>query len=186
MELAAAKGRRNAVGKENPVTQFAGTPDAQGQVDAIVADLRARAAELREQQASALSTSGSASSQDGAVRVVVDATGVVTALELNPSVFDRTTPEKLARTLVATVQAAARDARGQVSAAWDSIRAPHSGVLAAAAKGTQRIGLSAVSIPEVPSTEFDPTGDQDEWHGPAEPAPRNEQPDSYQADERPW
>ena len=159
------------------------TRDAQAQVDAVVADLRARAAQLREQQASALSSSGSASSQDGTVRVVVDATGVVTALELTPSVFDRTTPEKLARTVVATAQAAAREARGQANAAWDSIRAPHSGVLAAAAKGAQRIGASTVSIPEVPSTEVDPTGDQDEWHEPAGPEPRH---DGYQADERPW
>jgi DNA-binding protein YbaB len=149
--------------------------DAQAQVDAIVAEVQATAARVREQQRAALSVNGTARSQDGTVRAVVDATGVVTSLDLEPSVFARSTPDKLARTVVATIQAAARQARTQLDASQQSMRAPHEGVLAKAAQGAGRLGLPAVGVPEVPSTAVDPTGDTDDWQRPAE----TKIPDAY-------
>jgi DNA-binding protein YbaB len=156
---------------------------AQAQVDGVVAELQARALRLRERQASALSVTGEESSRDGSVRAVVDATGVVTSLEFAPSVFDRNTPDKLARTVVATIQAAATKARAQMSEAWQASDEQDSGVLTAAARGTAQFGVLKLGVPEVPRTESDPTGRQDSWR--QRPA---EQPegDGLDNDERPW
>ena len=48
-----------------------------------------------------LSAKGEATSRDGSVRVTVDATGVVTALEFAPSTFGKYTPDRLAAATVA-------------------------------------------------------------------------------------
>ena len=144
--------------------------DPQSQVDAIAAQVQATAARMREQQQSALSATGTATSQDGTVRAVVDATGVVTSLHLAASVFDRTTPDRLAQTVVATIQAAARQSRSRLNATWQSMHAPHA-------------DRQGVSVPEVPSTATDPTSD-DPWQQPTAPVP------AVGADEidneRPW
>lgn len=138
---------------------------------------------MREAQASALAAGGTASSQDGTVRAVVDAMGVVTSLDLALTVFERTTPDKLARTVVATIQSAARQARAQVNSALESIREQNSGVLAAVAQETQRMGMPRVGVPEVPNTVVDPTGPQAHWpQPPAEGPAAGESAD----DEKPW
>jgi len=94
-----------------------GTPPEQ------VPALRERVAAARLTQRQAMGATGEASSGDGRVRAVVDATGVVTSLTFTPSVFDDTTPAKLAITVVATIQAAAAKARAQVTEAMAPIRA---------------------------------------------------------------
>jgi DNA-binding protein YbaB len=156
----------------------------QEQIDSVVAELRSRAAKIRENQAVALSATGEAASHDGAVRATVDATGVLTALNFTPSLFDRSTPDKLARTVVATVQAAAAQARTKAADAFQSLRSEGNGLLATAARETERWGVPAGGVPEVPNTATDPTGDQDPWQ-------RNEPRctrigEQYPAEERHW
>lgn len=158
---------------------------AQAQADEIAAQVRAMAEQVREQQAAALAVTGSASSQDGTVRAVVDATGVVTALEFAPSALAHSSLDKLARTAVATIQSAAAQARASMAEQWQSLQ----GVLATATAGTERLGVPRVGVPEVPRTETDQTGPADPWQQPG----TAEQPatsDSPQAaplfDERPW
>jgi DNA-binding protein YbaB len=138
----------------------------QEQVDQVLAELDERAAHIRENQATALSVTGEASSHDGTVRATVDSTGVLTALNFSPSLFDRSTPDKLARTIVATVQAAAKQARTQAGEAWQSFNSDDAGLLATAARETGRWGIPA-GVPEVPTTATDPTGDKDPWQHPA-------------------
>jgi DNA-binding protein YbaB len=156
----------------------------QEQVDGVVAELRSRAAKIRENQAAALSTTGEAASHDGTVRATVDATGVLTALNFTPSLFERSTPDKLARTIVATVQAAASQARGKAAEAFQSLRSDDTGVLATAARETERWGVPAGDVPDVPNTATDPTGDQDPWERQESRASR--MAEQYPAEERHW
>jgi DNA-binding protein YbaB len=135
----------------------------QEQVDSVVAELRSRAARIRENQAAALAATGQAASHDGTVRATVDATGVLTALTFTPALFERSTPDKLARTIVATVQAAAAQARGRAAEAFESMRSDDIGTLASAARQTERWGVPAGGVPDVPSTATDPTGERDPW-----------------------
>jgi DNA-binding protein YbaB len=134
----------------------------QGQADAAMATLQARVAGVREAQQEAMKATGEASSKDGVVRVVVDGTGVVTSLVFAPSAFDRSTPERLAQTTVATIQQAAAQARGRMSAALAPVRADEEDTVAAAARGAAALGVAPLPVPEVPRTAVDPTG-QDNW-----------------------
>lgn len=156
----------------------------QEQIDSVVAELRSRAAKIRENQAAALATTGEAASHDGTVRATVDATGVLTALSFTPSLFERSTPDKLARTIVATVQAAASQARGKAAEAFQSLRSDDTGVLATAARETERWGVPAGDVPDVPNTATDPTGDQDPWQRQESRASR--MAEQYPAEERHW
>jgi DNA-binding protein YbaB len=151
-----------------PQQELSSAAWGQAQADGIVAQLREQAAKLRERQSSALSGKSEATAKDGSVKAVVDASGVVTSLEFSPSVFERTTPDKLARTVVATIQSAATKARAQMNESLESMRGEGSGLLAQAAAGAERLGLPAVGVPEVPHTEEDPTGRPEAWTaGPA-------------------
>ena len=87
------------------------------QVDSMLANLERQTAALREAQAEAVAKTGSASSADGLVHVVVNSAGIVTDVRFAPNAFERNTPEKLARSVVQVIQAAAVDARGQADAA---------------------------------------------------------------------
>jgi DNA-binding protein YbaB len=177
MRATTGKGERVAESEPTQDQHTAASSQAQAQIDAVLKELAERTAQVREQQASALSVTGRASSQDGTVRATVDATGVVTALDFASSVFDRSTPDKLARTVVATIQAAAAQARGEMSENLAAARAPQEGVLAAAAQGSRGLGIQ-VGVPEVPRTVTDPTGEQDGWQ---EPQPQVRENDPYAA-----
>ncbi|QGK69499.1 hypothetical protein GIY23_08155 [Allosaccharopolyspora coralli] len=48
--------------------------------------------------------------------------GIVTDIEMSPQAFQRSTPEKLTRTLVLTIQAAARVARGEADQAMADVQ----------------------------------------------------------------
>jgi DNA-binding protein YbaB len=174
-----------SVGNVVRVEGTRGTVDQQAQADEIAARVTAMAERVREQQATALAVTGSASSQDGTVRAVVDATGVVTALEFAPSALERSSLDKLARTTVATIQSAAAQARAGMAENWRSLQT----VLATAAAGTERLGMPRVGVPDVPRTETDQTGPADPWQQPGTEAPPAAS-DSPQAaplfDERPW
>jgi len=100
-----------------------------------LADLRARNAGMREQVDSALTkvqrqtdqladieqaaaaVTAAASSADGLVSVQVNAVGIATHITLSPTAFDRSTPDKLQRSVLQVLQTAAQrasDARAKV------------------------------------------------------------------------
>lgn len=87
------------------------------QVDSMLANLERQTADLKQAQAEALAKTGRATSQDGLVEVTVNAGGIVTDVKFAPAAFDRTTPEKLGRSVVQTIQQAALSAREQADAA---------------------------------------------------------------------
>jgi DNA-binding protein YbaB len=167
--------------------------DLQRQADDTMSALQERitaAAEVRER---AMSVSGSASSEDGTVTVVVDSTGVVTSLTFAPSVFDRNTPDRLASTVVAVIQQAAARARADMTEAMAPIRAGADAARRAAA-GVPELSALRFDVPEVPHTAVDLSGAQDPWAGvtPAEPErPKrrdqaSEAEDGSVYDERSW
>lgn len=149
------------------------------QADQVVAQLHDRIEGIKAAQAKALTANGEAKSRDGSVRVVVDATGVVTQVEFARTVFERTTPEKLAQTIVATVQTAAATARAQMSEAWAPIREHDAAEMFGLEEDAARLGIS-MEVPQVPRTASDPTGQVDQWAG--EPAQQPE-PDKWAAAE---
>jgi DNA-binding protein YbaB len=126
------------------------------EADSTMKQFKDRMANVREAQQQALQATGEASSQDGSVRARVDSTGVVTALTIAPSVFERSTPERLAQTVVATIQRAAAQSRGQASAAL-APAAPEEGLSAKATEALAEYGIPKVGVPEVPRTAVDPT-----------------------------
>jgi DNA-binding protein YbaB len=162
------------------------------QADAAMASLQTRLAQVRQAQAEAMQVTGQASSRDGSVRVAVDATGVVTSLTLSPSAFDRNTPEKLAQAIVATLQSAAAQARGQMSTAFSAVRGDGD-VVQEAQDGASALGVRRMSVPEVPRTADDPTGQFADWE-PTRPQqtsqprqPKNDdEPEEFSWDERAW
>ena len=156
--------------------------------------LRERVAAARQVREQALAVSGEATSGGGTIRVVVDSTGVMTALTLAPSVFDRGTPERLSSAIVATIQAAAAKARAGMAEAMAPIRDGGATASAATAAVPELAGLR-FDVPEVPRTAIDPTVDRDPWQAeqpepasppppprPVEPAPDDE----AEWPERPW
>lgn len=92
-----------------------------GQVDTMLANLERQTAQLKEAQAEAMAKVGRATSQDGLVEVTVNAGGIVTDVRFAPAAFERSTPEKLAQSVVATIQRAALAAREQA----DAVLAPY-------------------------------------------------------------
>jgi DNA-binding protein YbaB len=90
----------------SPEQRMAKVAELRQQADGALAGLRAQMAAVKQAQQQALSSTGEATSRDGSVQVAVDATGVVTSLKFAPTAFDRTTPDKLAQTVVATIRRA--------------------------------------------------------------------------------
>lgn len=93
------------------------------QVDSLLEGLHRQTAALQQAQAQAAEVTGRAVSPDGLVTVVVNAVGVVSDVQFAASVFTRSTPEKLSRSIVETTRQAAADARRQVEAALAPARA---------------------------------------------------------------
>jgi DNA-binding protein YbaB len=131
--------------------------DLRGAADEVLGGLRDKLDAVRQAQQNALATTAEATSRDGSVRAVVDATGVVTSLVFAPSAFERSTPEKLAQASVATIQAAAAQARARVSETMAPVRAPGAGVLAAAARAYPELSPEGLTVPAVPHTATDPS-----------------------------
>lgn len=92
------------------------------QVDSLLAGLNRQTAALSHAQAQAAAVTGRATSADGLVTVTVNAAGVMTDAQFAPSSFDRSTPEKLARSVVAVVQEAAAAAQQGVETALAPVR----------------------------------------------------------------
>jgi len=135
-----------------PEEREARVAELQGEADEVMAGLRERMAAVQQAQQAAFNTKGEATSRDGSVRVTVDATGVVTALEFADTVFQKSTPQKLAAATVATIQEAAAQARGQLQQNLAPLTSPPA---LAAARGNVP-GLDAYTVPQVPRTATDP------------------------------
>lgn len=95
------------------------------QVNSLLDGLDRQATALQNAQAQVAEVAGRATSADGLVTVIVNAAGMVSDVQFAPSVFDRSTPDKLARSVVAVAQQAAADAQHQV----DAVLAPVHGDL---------------------------------------------------------
>lgn len=163
------------------------TAQLKADADDAMRRLESRIEEVRQAQQQALRATGESTSRDGTVRAVVDATGVVTSLHFSPSIFEATTPERLAQTVVATIQSAATQARGRMSEALAPVREEDSDTSKAVARGLESMGIPRAEVPAVPRTAADPTARQDPWAAPQQQAgpPRwgsiaPEEPEPYQ------
>src|SRR5262249_9200135 len=121
------------------------------EADATMEQFKDRLANIQQMQRQAMQATGEATSQDGSVRVAVDATGVVTSVKCAPTAFERSTPERLAQTVTATIQSAAARARGKLSAAMEQNK-PAQGMSAQAAEALAAYGIPKVGVPQVPHT----------------------------------
>src|SRR6266498_4101108 len=137
-----------------PEQREARVAELRSDADEAMAGLHAKMAAVQQAQSAALSATGQATSRDGSVRVTVDATGVVTALEFAPSAFQKSTPERLGAATVATIQEAAAKARGQMRETLAPLTSGAQGALAAARANVP--GLDGLTVPEVPRTATDP------------------------------
>lgn len=95
-------------GREDLASRNAALRD---QIDSMLSDLRRRTAEIQQKQAEAARQTFEIASDDGMVTVRVDATGTVQELQLSPKAFERTTPDKLARTITSVIREAAGTAQ---------------------------------------------------------------------------
>lgn len=134
------------------------------QADQAMAGLRAQLQAVEQAQGRALSGGAEATSRDGAVKVTVDATGVVTGIVFAPSAL-ASTPEKLAAATVATIQQAAAQARATMAAELGPITAAGAEVLEAARSAVP--GLGGLVVPEVPRTAVDPGEQAQRFTAPA-------------------
>jgi DNA-binding protein YbaB len=144
--------------------------------DTGLAELRAKITAVKDAQALAMTATGAATSRDGSVTVTVDATGVVTSMTFAPSAFQRSTPQKLAQTAVATIQTAAAQARAKAAEALAPLRSENSPVVSAVTQGLPELRSLRTQVPDVPRTQVDPTGTTDQWAHASESDPRAETP----------
>jgi DNA-binding protein YbaB len=135
-----------------PEERAARVGELQGEADDVMGNLRAKLAAVAQAQQTALAATGEATSQDGSVRVTVDATGVVTDLQFSDTAFQKSTPQRLAAATIATIQSAATKARGQLQQSL----APLTDVSALRAAREHVSGLENLTVPPVPHTATDP------------------------------
>lgn len=69
----------------------------QEQVTSLLGGLQRQTEQLREAQTEAMSATGRATSPDGLVTAHVNAAGIATDVEVSPSAFKTSTPDKLGR-----------------------------------------------------------------------------------------
>lgn len=93
------------------------------QVDSLLAGLHRQAAALQSAQARVAEVTGRATSVDGLVTATVNAAGIVTDVQFAPTAFTRSTPDKLARSVVDVIQQAAAAAQQEVEDALAPVRA---------------------------------------------------------------
>ncbi|MDV7242938.1 MULTISPECIES: YbaB/EbfC family nucleoid-associated protein [Rhodococcus] len=81
------------------------------QIDSMLDAVRRQADSLARAKSEVERTRGSGTSGNGVVRVCVDAGGNVTAVELSPDAFKRTSPEALASSMAEAARLAVADVR---------------------------------------------------------------------------
>jgi DNA-binding protein YbaB len=146
------------------------TAQALADADKAMATLKARVEGVKQAQQQALHATGEATSKDGSVHVVVDSTGVVTSLRFAPAALERTTPERLAQIVVATIQTAAAQARGRMSAALAPVRDNDDGLAKVITDGLASLGVQRAVVPDVPRTAQDISGGPGPQEPPSRPA----------------
>ncbi|QKT12967.1 YbaB/EbfC family nucleoid-associated protein [Rhodococcus sp. W8901] len=87
----------------------------QEQVDALLAGLHEQTEALAAAQGAVANTTAQAESPDGLVRVTVDSSGAVVAVDFDPSTFTRTTPARLADVLADTARTAVAEVRARIA-----------------------------------------------------------------------
>jgi DNA-binding protein YbaB len=142
-------------------------------VETMLTDLKRRTAGLQEAQAQAAAVTAEAVSQDGLVRVRVNPTGVLTSLEFTQTAFQRSTPERLARSVIETVQKAAVQARQQVDSALAPLTDTSSvGDLSDLVEGAPSMKeFLRPPLPEVPQTAQSSAAAPPPGYGPPPSAP---------------
>ncbi|MGP4021671.1 YbaB/EbfC family nucleoid-associated protein [Saccharopolyspora sp. 5N708] len=105
------------VGREDLASRNAAL---RNQIDGMLSDLRRRTAEIQQKQAQAAQQTYEVASDDGMITVRVDATGTVQEVALSPKAFERSTPDKLARTITSVI----REATGTAQRALQNEFAP--------------------------------------------------------------
>jgi len=90
--------------------------DLQASLARLAADYRERLSELRRAQETLRDITATARSHDDSVAVEVGPQGQLRAVRLDPDVYDRMTPHRLALTITQLAGEAAADAAGQVRA----------------------------------------------------------------------
>ena len=90
------------------------------QIDDMLADLRKRTADIQDKQEAAAQRTFEASSDDGMVTVRVDATGTVQEVRLSDKAFERTNPEKLARTVTSVIREASGTAQRNLQSTFSA------------------------------------------------------------------
>ncbi|AOS62144.1 YbaB/EbfC family nucleoid-associated protein [Actinoalloteichus hymeniacidonis] len=125
------------------------------QVANLTTQFHQQMADLKDAQANAMAVTGQATSADGLVTVVVDAAGTIMRLDFAPTAFNRSTPEKLSRTVVETVAKATAQAKTQVNTALAPTQQGMDmdlGDLVAGAPGLRDLLPSLPKPPVVPET----------------------------------
>lgn len=84
--------------------------EMRAQIDGLVEDFRKRTQEIRQRQAEAAGKTHEVSSEDGMVTVEVDANGTLQQLTLSPKTFERSSPERLAGTILSVIRQASGSA----------------------------------------------------------------------------
>ncbi|APU13344.1 MULTISPECIES: YbaB/EbfC family nucleoid-associated protein [Actinoalloteichus] len=87
------------------------------QVANLTTQFQQQMSDLKDAQSRAMAVTGEAVSPDGLVTAVVDAAGTITRLDFAVTAFNRSTPEKLSRTVVETIVRATARARTEVNEA---------------------------------------------------------------------
>lgn len=133
-------------------------------MNSLLDGLSRQTEQLKQAQEQAVATVGKATSEDGLVTVQVNAVGVVTDLEVSSSAFQYTTPKKLSRAIVLTIQEAARDARTQADAAFAPIQA-ETPDLPDVFPGAPSVKDMIPQSPAVPDLDDDDEDDEDDDEG---------------------
>lgn len=93
-----------------------GNAALRGQIDTMLSDLRRRTREMQDRQAETAQKTYEVTSEDGMVTAKVDATGTLQHLELSPKAFERSAPDRLARTITSVIREASGSAQQSLQA----------------------------------------------------------------------
>jgi DNA-binding protein YbaB len=88
--------------------------ELQGQLEALAENYQGKLAEIRRLQQRAGQVTATARSRNGQISVEVGAQGQLIAVSLDPGVYDRLSPQRLAAAIVELARSAAADAAEQV------------------------------------------------------------------------